>query len=68
MTSWLIHRADDLNHWTCPGKRCWSKTLCLYDAELLVWEEGLIRGKPSWGSSRRLRRTIDEQVARWTGS
>lgn len=55
ISTWLVHRADDLNHYTNPRKgQCWSKTLCLYDSELLCWEAGDIKTRPTWGGSRRL--------------
>lgn len=56
---WLIHRADDLNHHTNPRKgQCWSKALCLYDSELLCWEAGDIKTRPTWRGSRQLARKV----------
>lgn len=63
LTNWLVHRADDLNHYTCPRRGgCWSKALCLYDSELLCWEAGDIKTRPTWHGSRHLAMAAKQMV------
>jgi hypothetical protein len=55
VSAWIIHRLDDLNHWTRPGKsRCWNLSLCLWDSELLAYEAGWMKRRTTWHEARQM--------------